>query len=96
MMIIFVITGHNTNPWTDKSGAPMGGKEDAIILDAPQLGMHAPKIILWAIFEVPYVLELFEIFAPYCESYSLAAFPEATCCSTSRLGRCSFGNPGWW
>ena len=70
IMLIYVIRGHNTNPWTDKSGAPMGGKEDAIILDAPQLGMHAPKIILWAIFEVPYVLELFEIFAPYCEIQS--------------------------
>lgn len=69
IMLIYVIRGHNTNPWTDKGGAPMGGKEDAIILDAPQLGMHAPKIILWAFFEVPNILEVFEIFTPYCETH---------------------------
>ena len=28
----------------------MGGKQDAIIMDAPQLCMHAPKIFLWCAF----------------------------------------------
>ncbi|BDA48303.1 probable lipase at C-terminar half [Coccomyxa sp. Obi] len=65
MMILFVITGHNTNPWADKKGRLLGGRADAIVLDAPQWKTHSPKLILWVIFEIPYILELKDIFSPF-------------------------------
>lgn len=53
MMILFVITGHNTNPWEDKKGRLLGGRTDAIVLDAPQWRTHSPKLILWCAFLHP-------------------------------------------
>jgi hypothetical protein len=47
IMLMYVIRGHNTNPWTGRKGSLLSGKKDAIYLDAPQLRMHAPKIFLW-------------------------------------------------
>ena len=91
-MLMYVIRGHNTNPWTGRKSSLLGGKRDAIYLDAPQLRVHAPKILLWwgwsfclgmlwhsssaghftlyccrAASEVPYLLELINIFSPFCE-----------------------------
>ncbi|EIE18442.1 hypothetical protein COCSUDRAFT_68209 [Coccomyxa subellipsoidea C-169] len=80
MMIIFVITGHNTNPWADKKGKLLGGRADAIVLDAPQWRTHSPKLILWAIFEIPYVLELTDIFSPfYAEKRYITLSNEGDC-----------------
>ena len=47
IMLMYVIRGHNTNPWTGSEGPLVSGVRDPIIMDAPQLRMHAPKIALW-------------------------------------------------
>ena len=47
IMLLYVIRGHNTNPWTGNADLLLGSVKDAIFLDAPQLRVHAPKILLW-------------------------------------------------
>jgi len=40
------------------------GASDGLVLDAPHLRMHYPKLILAAIFEVPYVVMLVALGLP--------------------------------
>ncbi|KAK9814642.1 hypothetical protein WJX72_009144 [[Myrmecia] bisecta] len=48
--LLLLVMASNSQPWLDKEGNPIG-RPDATLTDAP-ITVHAPKLILWIIFEV--------------------------------------------